>query len=412
MVLVVGATLLGACAPEVGGGTGGTGNGDSTPATVDPSALPTYRLAPLWEQQFGKPVVAALSNAGETLAVGVSTGSGSGEQWGITVFDAAGQPAWSQTFRDARYRTIWLSSVSTESIFGVALFTYTNPGVLHLYRADRTKLWSADVSSSVSLLAAPDGVHAYCIDRGNRRLSALDLATGDTLWSRIVDEEASMQVGGQATVLLVQGSVLSVLDANGGTLFERSLPPETAGALLAPDGQAVYLALSGPHSAVSRYDNRGEIAWVTAIPSGGSNCLAASPDGKYVLAYNVFASGGFILMQAADGKVLCRNVLAAVESAKNQFIRWARFLPDGGGFLLDYAVVREGQSGYAEDHQLLLFSMDGQLRRRVDLGSNIDTLLSADCQTAATVSTALLDRVSPAQSSIRYYDLSQLLSWR
>ncbi|OGS69835.1 MAG: hypothetical protein A2Y96_01080 [Firmicutes bacterium RBG_13_65_8] len=221
-----------------------------------------------------------------------------------------------------------------------------------------------------------------------------------------------MQVGGQATVLLVQGSALIVLDAGGRTLFRTSLPPETAGALLAPDGQAVYLASSGPHSAVSRYDNRGGRAWVTTIPSGGSNCLAASPGGSYVLAYNVFASGGFILLQAADGKILCRNVFAAVEGAKNQFIRWARFLPDEGGFLVDYAVVREGQSGYTEDHQLLLFSTDGQLRRRADLGSNIDILLSAGCQTAATVSTALLDWVSPAQSSIRYYDLGQLLSWR
>lgn len=407
-------SVTSACSPETADVTVGNGGGgeDVPLVTVEPASFPTHRPDPLWQKEYDKPVTAALAASGDLVVVGWSQGSGSAERWGITVCDGEGVERWSRTFREARYRTISVDSIGEEPVIAASVFTYDNPGVLRAFRPDQTQLWTMNVKNSVSLAAAPGGDRVYCVDRGNSRLHVLDLATGDEMWSRAVSAEVVVQVAEGNAALLVEGDTLTLLDAGGAVVQRREMPQEAAGALLAPDGQSVFVALSGPHSAIYRFGRDGEQQWLTRIPSGGANCLSASADGKYVLVYNAFSAGGFVLLWADDGRILSRDVLASLEDAKNQFIRWVRFLPEDQGFVADYAVVREGQSGYSEEHRLLQFGIDGQLRRAIDLGRNVDILVSSDCRAAATVSTAVLDWTTQEKARVRFYDIGQLLSWR
>lgn len=420
VVILLAMLAAGACGPDTagllapGGGDGfGAGNGAPPPAvTVTPTEFPADALDPLWEKEYARPVTAALSRDGQMLVVGMSEGSGSGERWGITVYNRVGERSWSRYFREARYRTIWVDWVDANDrppVLAAAVFTYDNPGVLYAFLPDETGLWSRKVRSSVSLVPSPLGHSIYCIDRGNSLLHVLDLETGLSLWSRDVSPDALIQVGGVNSALLVEDGSLTLLDGRGGVLGRETMPEGAAGAVLAPDGQSVFVALSGPQSSVGAFDLEGERVWMTAIPCGGTNCLAVSPDGEYLLVYNVFAAGGFVLLRAEDGSVLCRNAFAPVEDARNQFIRWVRFLPDGQGFLADYAVVREGDSGYVEEHRLLLFDASGELRRAVDFGRNVDILAGDDGRTVVVVSTAVLGHPTHEKGKIRLYDLSLLL---
>ncbi|MDP2872911.1 MAG: hypothetical protein Q8P31_10300 [Bacillota bacterium] len=395
----------------------GTGAGDSPPQVppldvIWPDAVSPVQLTPLWSQQFDRPVTAALAGDGRWVVVGRSYGSSSSEYWGALLFDAAGKQVWSRSFRENRYRTIRVSSLGGGSYFSIALFTYSNPGVAYLYSAEGQRVWSRSVRSSVALGLDEGSSSLYGVDHGSRELFVAAIPSGQARTLRSVGADASLDVAGSRALVYDKTSAL-LLGSDGSLVHQQTVPQGFLSMVLAADGSGVFAATGGADSAVLHLDDRGQLVWSThIIPPAGSNSLEVSPSGQHVMAYNITLDSGFAVLEASDGRILCRNSFAPVEEKASQFIRWAKFLPEQDAILVDYAVARSLATGHVEEHSLLLFSVTGELRARFDAGSNVDVLVSDDGQACVTVSNVSLDWSGPRVNTLRYYDLTPLFGRR
>lgn len=399
------------------------GNGDSTsPAPPGPVLPPQLNavsinqvssafLQPRWSLDFDRPVTAAIADDGTWVLIGRSYVASGSEYWGALLYNSEGKQVWSRVYREDRYRTIQVSSLGGGNYFSVALFTYTNPGVAYLYNSLGQRLWSRTVNMSVTLAVDEASGSLFGIDHGKRELFS---AVGP-LWQsrnlRTVTERSTLEAG-NGRVLVTDMSTAMLLDSTGSVIHRQTVPSDFTAVSLAPDGNAVYAATRGADSSVMRFNDRGDLIWSSRIPAAGTNSLVVSPTGQHVMAYNITLDSGFAILDAADGKILCRNTFVPVEDNASQFIRWAMFLPEDDAVLVDYAVARSKPSGHVEEHSLLLFSMAGDLLARFDVGANVDVLVSDDGRACVTVSTVAYDWSGPTPNRVRSYDLTPMFGLR
>jgi DNA-binding beta-propeller fold protein YncE len=360
---------------------------------------------------FDRPVTASISADGKHVLVGRSFISSGVEYFSAVLYGADGKQVWTKTYREDRYRTIQVSSPGAGGHFGVALFTYNNPGIAYLYNAQGQRLWSRSVTSSATLVLDPGTLALYGIDHGKRELFSASVSTGQSRNLGTISERSSLELGG-GSLLVTDMSTAMLLGTDGSLVLRQPVPADFTGLSLAPDGSAVYAATRGADSSVLRLNERGGVSWSTRIPAAGSNSIIVSPTGRYVLVFNITLDSGFVVLDAADGSILCRNTFAPVEDTASQFIRWARFLPEDDAVLIDYAVSRSRPSGHVEEHSLLLFSMAGELRARFNAGANVDLLVSDDGRACVTVSTVAYDWSGPTPNRVRFYDLTPTFGLR
>lgn len=375
--------------------------------TISPDHVPPTVLKPVWSLEADRPVTAAMAGDGSWVVVGRSHISSGIEVWSALLYNAQGKQVWSKTYREDRYRTIQVASLGNGKYFSVALYTYSNPGIVYLYNAQGQRLWSRHVRSSVSLELDLQSSVLYGIDHGNRELFSATIPSGPTRNLRNVTEHSSFEVGG-GRILICDKSAVVLCQANGTVLQRQGMPEDFTAVSLAPDGGALYAATRGADSSVMRIDEGGNLVWSTRIPAAGSNSLTVSPTGEHVMAYNITLDSGFVVLDASDGSILCRNTFAPVEEKASQFIRWARLLPEQDAILVDYAVARSRPSGHVEEHSLLLFSITGELLARFEVGDNVDVLVSDDGRACVAVSTVAFDWTGPRPNAVRFYDLTPM----
>jgi len=383
------------------------------PVPLDPVVLavlaePPFALEPSWTLTFDRPVMAALSEAGDYVVVGRSYGSiRNSTQWGAVVYDAAtGKELWRKT-HSSGYRAIEVGVLGDGPSFAVSLYTYSNSGTMWVYDAHGKLAWSRAVTSSSWLQANPDGTRFYGVDRGRSQVFVVDPGSGRELATISASSDAVVQLSPTGHGLVIAGQTLILLSRDGRVLARIPVPEPFQDIQFAPSGEGVYTTASGADSGIYKFDTKGKLIWSAPVPPGGSNSLALSPDGGYALVYNVGVEHGFILMDAADGTPLHRIDLASVEDAKGQFIRSVKWLPDGLGFLVDHAVARDANGRHTEEHSLLWFDLAGQLQGRLELSANVDVLISADGATCVTVTTVPGEFVN--SNRVRLYDLRPLL---
>lgn len=394
-------------------GNGGP-QGNATPAEVIEVSLGDKlpaRLEPVWTHEYDRPVIASLSSDGQYLLVGRSFGSvRSSTQWSAIAYTADGEELWRKAYDRSRYRTIEVDIIGPEPVFAVSLFAYSNSGNLYLYSPAGESLWTRTASCSVCLKPNADGSRVFGIDRGRRQLFLAETATGNELAHVPVTLEAALQVAPTGHALVTDPASITLISAAGKVIGQVKKASEFASVELGPSGDAIYGATRGADSTVYRYNAAGELVWQTKVQVGGSNTLAASPDGRYVAVYNVGLDNGFILLDSTDGKVVRRVAFKPVEGVSGQFIKWVRFLPEDGGLLVDYAVARNPASGHIEEHSLLWFDNEGAYRARCQFGPNADILTATDGRTCVVVNTMPLDYDAPSTNKIQLFDLKSLYS--
>jgi hypothetical protein len=365
-------------------------------------------IEPAWSLTFDRPVTAALADAGSYLLLGRSYGPvRRSTHWGALAYDVAtGQQLWSKSYGATSYRTIQVSALGPQPWFAVAVYTYGNSGTLHVYGLNGKTAWTRQVVSSTLLSADGEGSRIYGVDHGRGSIFVADSATGREYGTVSGETGTSLQVAQNGRALGYTGSSLILISAEGKVVARVPAQHEFADVEFAATGDGVFASTGGSSSTVYRFDAKGQMVWQRKIQCGGSNSLSVSPDGSRVMAYNVGIEHGLTLIDASDGTVIRRNSFALVENAKSQFVRGVYFLADGG-HLIDYVISRDRANGHEEERFLVRLDADGQLGGRMDLGSNIDVLLSGDCSVCVTVDNLLVE--AGGVNRVRVYDIRPLL---
>lgn len=369
------------------------------------------RLEPRLTQTYDRPVTAALSDDGSTLIVGRSFGRiRHSTHWGAAAYDlGTGQELWSRTYRAAVYRTIEVAALGPQPWLAVGVYTYGNTGTLHVYRRGGQEVWSRQVVSSTLLSADGAGERIFGMDLGRWSMFAVEAASGRELGTARAERGTFIQVARDGQALAFTGSSLILFTRDGRVVTRWAARQDFADVGFAADGAGVFASTGGSDSTVYRFDPQGQLVWQLPLPHGGSNSLAVSPDGSHLVAYNVGIEHGLAIIDAASGKLLRRNSFAAVENATRQFVRGVYFVP-AGGHVIDYALVRDRAAGHAEERFLLRLDSEGRLAARMDLGSNVDVLLSADCLVCVTIDNRLVE--AGGVNRLRVFDLGPWLSPR
>jgi DNA-binding beta-propeller fold protein YncE len=422
-LLLVATLLLGACngnpiatpnggSPSTPSG-GGTGNDSECPPLITVSIYerPLVRIQPSWVLELDRPVTAALSQSGDRLIIGRSYGSvRTSTHWGVHVYDVlTGQELWTKSYRTTSYRTIEVEALGPAPLYGVSVFAYNNSGTLYAYDAAGKQLWTRAVISSTLLRTDAAAQRVLGVDRGRELVFVVDAATGREMATVTGETGTSLQVAASGPSLAFSGRTVILITESNRVLARVPARDEFTAIQIMPNGDGFLVATGGSDSAVYRLDNRGQLVWQRKITVGGSNSLAVSPDGRYVMAYNVGIEHGMTLIDGLNGKILRRNSFTPVENAKSQFVRSVTFLADDGGFLVDYAVSRDLSSGHAEERILLYLSADLELKGRLDLGANVDVLLSADGTACIAVDNLPIEITGAGPNKVKTYDLSPLL---
>jgi outer membrane protein assembly factor BamB len=182
-------------------------------------------------------------------------------------------------------------------------------------------------------------------------LAAVDLATGNVLWSQRDDLGGRMVVARKAVVYTRPGGVLLARDvAGGGVLWERPLPAGKRRLGYAADGDAVYdvsHAAGNPRQvSIVRYEaQRGSVVWSRELegeagaPAARGGVIALPRRSQYVT-----------LLDGGSGRVLA-DILSREEAAS-----FVRMRPEGlffgsrGVFLAspDTATGSRRSGGYAQ----------------------------------------------------------------
>jgi outer membrane protein assembly factor BamB len=218
--------------------------GPSRDATLDaPRLARDWTARPprrLWRQPLGQ------AWAGFAISGGVAmTQEQRGEEERVVAYEAAsGRPLWSHADR-TRYETViaGVGPRATPAISGSRVFTMGATGILNaLDLASGERLWSRDVVTetratlpewgrSCSPLVVDDRVVVIAGGPGGRRLVAYDAVTGDPAWAA-GDGGASyssptlMTLAGRRQLVVLNTASVSGHDpATGALLWEHPFPP-------------------------------------------------------------------------------------------------------------------------------------------------------------------------------------------
>lgn len=422
MVLIIAfSLLLGGCngvtiaVPSGGEPTnpGATPNDNECPPSVVVSIYDKHstRIEPSWQLELDRPVTPAISQAGDYLIIGRSYGSvRTSTHWGAHVYDMlTGKELWAKSYRTTSYRTIEVEVLGPAPVFAVSVFTYSNSGTLYTYDASGRQLWTRPVVCSALLRTDSAGSRILGVDRGREQVFIVETATGRELATVSGETGTSLQVAPAGPALAFSGSTMIMISAANRVLARVPTRNEFTGINIVPSGDGVIVATGGSDSAVYRLDAKGQLIWQRKLTPGGSNTLSISPDGRHIMALNVGIEHGMVLIDAQDGKILRRNSFTAIETAKSQFIRSVCFLPEDGGFLVDYAVSRDRAGAHAEDRSLLRLDANLELVGRLDLGANVDVLMSADGTVCVAVDNVPIEVSGAGNNKVKVYNLSPLL---
>ena len=282
-------------------------------------ALDLTTGAELWRFQGSQAMRGAPAVAGDKVYVG------GGVDGGIYALDVAtGQPHW--TVPTPGQRTIYTNPVAVDGvIYANTGFTADGDDSLYAIDADTgAVLWSVDLGPRVFAgPAVADGL-VVISSAGQRRLIALDAATGDEVWSLTRQQDefiagASVADGTVYTTTSVppegfapgsQGSLLAVDLATGELRWEVRLHGDGQGTTPAVYGDLVIAGSHAPGTVAAYRRDTGAPAWHYGLPvSGGVSMSVLVTGDGYVVAGSQLDRRLFIL-DAVSGKQVWQHQAA------------------------------------------------------------------------------------------------------
>ncbi len=364
-----------------------------------------------WERAFPQFFTASVSPGGDLVTVFSTFSEGRRKWMGLKVFDTRGDLVWEHLFKDGEYRSGWGRVLSPSNHIGAAAFHYNGMGNFYLFDSLGRLLWTRPVWGNVSAVMSVEAERLALIDHARGMLYLLDLS-GQELRSYPVTTGATAQFMHGGDYLLVQdGKQVFIVTARGRQVFKSTVDPETQRhATFSHGGKYIAVSTGDGDSSVYLFDFAGQQLWSYLLYFGGTNQLAFSPDDSYLAVYDVGRRAGLYLFDVETGELAWRYFFE-VPAEHKVSLRHLAFTPDSS---LVVAHVVEGYQdqtiGFTEKHALVVFTIDGKVKWKADLGKNIEYHLSANGKALVIGSNSIAGNGDFPSNTLAYYNLDPLLT--
>jgi len=263
-------------------------------------ALVFWQQRPLWQYNTsGTANAVAISNDGSIVAVGVQTGTKSGE---VLLFNRAGSLLWSRTI-DRAISSISISDnasyivASGFQLIGSAAMIYEN-GAVYYFSRDGTQLWNYTTSPDVysrdfpppifgshlsndgSRVIAQTPFSVFCLDQHGKMLWNYN-STGTNLIHVSTSSDASRVVVADTQLRLLNGQGRILWNSTSISSLVQSL-------VITPDAKyvAVGTAIDGNHGTLCLFNNTGSLLWSRAEDSNPTSIAFSGDESRIVFGTN------------------------------------------------------------------------------------------------------------------------------
>ena len=263
-------------------------------------ALVIWQQRSLWQYNTnGTANAVAISSDGSIVAVGVQTGTKSGE---VLLFNRAGSLLWSRTI-DRAISSISISDnasyivASGFQLIGSAGMVYEN-GAVYYFGRDGTQLWNYTTSPDVYSRDFPPPIFgSHLSNDGSRVIVQTPFSVvcldqhGKMLWNyngtsgNLIHVAASSD----ASHVAVTDTQLRLLSGQGRILWNStSITSLIQSLVITPDAKyvAVGTAIDGNHGTLYLFNNTGSLLWSRAEDSNPSSIAFSGDESRIVFGTN------------------------------------------------------------------------------------------------------------------------------
>lgn len=175
----------------------------------------------------------------------------------VIAYDSAGKRGWKVELDDV------LGAVPSTDGRGGVLLQVLDGSLLRLRLADGSEVWRASLSDDADVAAVAAGELVFAADRDGT-LHALDIATGDTVWTTTVDKPARLAADSDRVFAVTVDGTLQVWDAATGLARWGVVFPGVPYDLVLTEDRVVLQS----DEVTSAYDFAGGRAWTVAAADG------------------------------------------------------------------------------------------------------------------------------------------------